>query len=69
MRAAWEPKQLMMGQRVSGCVGPLVTNPNIAQKQKVCKHLFGNMVEEAGPKHYKVQFDNLQLLDVPSNTL
>jgi len=26
-------------------------------------------VEESGPKCYKVQFDNGQLLDVPSNTL
>ena len=26
-------------------------------------------MEESCPKHYKVQFDNGQLLDVPSNTL
>ena len=58
-----------MGQRVSGCVGPLVINLNIAQKRKVWEHLFGNVVEEYGPKHYKVQFDNMQLLDVSSNTL
>ena len=58
-----------MGQGVSGCVGPLCTNPNIAQKQKFHEHLFGNVVQESGPKCYKVQFDNGQLLNVPSNTL
>jgi len=51
MRAAWELKQLMMGQRVSGCVGPLVTNPNKPRNEKFVSICLGmwwkNLVQGA----------------------
>jgi hypothetical protein len=68
-RAPRLPKRLVPGQRVSGSVGPLVENPDASKKRKVRSRLYGNVVEEAGNKSYKVQFDDGQIRSVPSNTL
>jgi hypothetical protein len=64
-----QPKRITVGQRVSGSVGPLVSNPDSSKKRKVRTHLFGYIIEESGRKHYKVQFDDGQILAVASNSL
>jgi hypothetical protein len=69
MQGPRQPKRLTVRQRVSGCVGNLIPNPNDPNKRQVCEQLHGNVVAEAGPKRYKVQFDNGSLLDIPSNSL
>jgi hypothetical protein len=62
-------KRLMPGQRVSGNVEPLIANPDINKKRQVRKRLYGNVIEEAGNKKYKVQFDDSKVHECHANTL
>ena len=63
------PKRITTGQRVSGCVGEKVANPDPRQKRKVRERVYGNVLEEAGPKKYRVQFDDGVQRDVSSKIL
>jgi hypothetical protein len=64
-----QPKRITVGQRISGSVGPLVSNPDSSKKRKVRTRLFGYIIEESGSKHCKVQFDDGQILAVALNSL
>jgi hypothetical protein len=66
---ARQPERITIGQRVSGNVGLLVSNPDPNKKCKMRTRLCGYIVEESGSKHYKVQFDDGQILAIPSNSL
>ncbi len=68
MQEPRQPNRLTVGQRVSGWVGNLISNPNDPNKCQVCAHFYGSVVAEVEPKQYKVQFDNGSLLNIPSNS-
>ena len=63
------PKRLLPGQRVSSTVGPLIPNPDQSKKRKRRSRLYGNVIEEASNRKYKVQFDDGEIRVVASNIL
>ena len=63
------PKHLLPGQRVSSTVGPLIPNPDQSKKRKRRSRLYGNVIEEASNRKYKVQFDDGEIRVVASNIL
>jgi len=64
-----QPKRLLPGQRVSSSVGPFIPNPDPSKKCKLRSRLFGNVLEEAAHRKYKVQFDDGETRVVASNIL
>ena len=64
-----QPKHLLPGQRVSSSVGPLIPNPDPSKKHKNCSWVYGNVIEEAANRKYKVQFDDRGIHVVASNIL
>ncbi len=50
MQAPRQLKRLAVRQRVSGCIGNLVPNPNNPNNHQVRERLYGNVIAEAGAK-------------------
>jgi hypothetical protein len=64
-----ETKRITPGQRVSGSVGEKVPNPDPKQRRQHRKRVYGNVLEECGPKKYKVQFDDGKIRECAANIL
>ncbi len=54
---------------MSSSVGPFIPKLDLSKKCKLCSRLFGNVLEEAAHRKYKVQFDDGETRVVASNIL
>jgi len=54
---------------VSSSVGPFIPKLDLSKKCKLCSRLFGNVLEEAANRKYKLQFDDGETHVVASNIL
>ncbi len=63
------PKRLLPGQQGSSTAGPLVPNPDPSKKRKQHSKSYGNVIEEASNRKYKVQFDDGEIRVIASNIL
>ena len=64
-----ETKRTTPGQRVSGTVGEKIPNPDPKQRRQHRKRVYGNVLQECGPKRYKVQFDDGVIRECAANIL
>lgn len=62
-------RRIAAGARVSGTFGELQSNPNPNIKRRVKKRVFGNVIGAVDAKKYRVDFDNIGVLEVSSNRL
>ena len=57
-------RRIAAGARVSGTFGELQSNPNPNIKRRVKKRVFGNVIGAVDAKKYRVDFDNIGVLEV-----
>jgi hypothetical protein len=62
-------QRLLPGQQGSSTAGPLVPNPDPSKKRKQRSKSYGNVIEEASNRKYKVQFDDGEIRVIASNIL